>query len=100
MEVFTELVTWLTGWLSSFVLGTAKKGVDKIDKKVPAWLKKFQPVIIVVLSIILPLIGKALGIVDMPTAEIVAYAPVAAFLGIASRELLGLLKDLKKKISG
>ena len=92
MEPFASLLTWVIGWLSSLILGGVKKGMDSADKKIPEFIKPIQPVIVGALAVILPMLAKLLGIIDIPSADIFAAAPVATLIAVVSREVLAKIK--------
>lgn len=92
-----ELVTVATGLAASAALGLIKAGTDRLDARLTAVLKPFAPALVTGLSIGLPLLGNAVGLSDLPPADVVANAPVSAVAGIVGRELA---VRLARKVKG
>lgn len=90
------------GWAGTILVGTAAAlgtaGIRAlgglVDRKAGNLDNQFRkaigpglPVVATVLSAVLPLAGNAIGITDLPPADVVASAPLAAISGIVLREL-------------
>ena len=85
--------TVLIGFLASLATGLVTKGAKGLDAKlgtVDASIRKgigpVLPVVTMGLSVLIPILGKAIGVSDLPTADVIAQAPTAAIIGIAGRE--------------
>jgi hypothetical protein len=85
--------TALIGILASLATGLVTKGAKGLDTKlgtVDASIRKgigpVLPVVTMGLSILIPIVGKAIGVSNLPTADVIAQAPTAAIIGIAGRE--------------
>lgn len=78
--------------LATGIVGKLAAGLDNklgtVDSSIRKGIGPVLPIVTTGLSILLPVIGKAIGITDLPTADIVASAPTAAIIGVASREAL------------
>lgn len=87
-----ELFTLLSGLLASTVLGVIKKQTTLLDHKIGEFVKPLQPIVVLGVSVALPLLGDALGIANLPTAEVFAAAPATTLAMVAARESLKRLK--------
>lgn len=97
VQVVTDTVgpvaTVLIGAASSLATGAVRAGTQWVDDKLtvvngkvtrslgPVW-----PIVVTGFSMALPLLGNALHLTDLPTAQVIATAPVSAIIGIALRE--------------
>jgi hypothetical protein len=86
MNLLTDV---LVGLASALTLGGIKavtRNTGLWDGKIGAVIKPFQPVVVGVLAGVLPAIGNAIGITDIPSAQAVADAPTSAVAAIVIRE--------------
>lgn len=90
-EGISLALTGAIGIAASFVLGIAKKGLDAVgvlDNKIATLIKPLYPAVVMGLGILLPLAAKALGLLAaVPSADLVAQAPLAAVIGVVAREV-------------
>ncbi len=90
--IMVELITLLSGLVASTLLGAIKKQTTLLDRKIGEFIKPFQPIVVLGVSIALPMLGDALGIANLPTAEVLAAAPATTLAMVAARESLKRLK--------
>ncbi len=95
MEALLELQTLVVGALSAFVLGAFKQvaeivevGLSAADHWLLGVLKELQPLVVAGLGALLPFAGNLLGVVEIPSAEIIAAAPASAVWAVVLRELM------------
>jgi len=67
--------------------GKIDQWTGNLDGQVRKAIGPALPAVATVLSALLPLAGNAIGITDLPPADVVAAAPTAAVSGIILREL-------------
>lgn len=82
-----DLTAWVTGLGASLVWGAAKKWTGALDTKVGHAIKPVQPVLVGALAVALPFLSNAIGITDLPPADVIAAAPSAAIVGVTAREI-------------
>lgn len=88
MDGINVLLAVVTGILAALLTG----GLKKLDTKITAKLGNLTPILVTVFSILLPLAGKALHIVDMPDAAAFVNSPLAVSVSIFARELAVSIK--------
>ena len=91
MEV---LISYVAALAASALLGLIKSTVNFVDPKVTAFIKPFQPVVVALLAVGLPLLCTAIGIVEVPVADVVAQAPLATIVAVTAREVLKRLRNI------
>ena len=88
---FDLLLAAIFGWLASFLTGAIKFGLEKlglVDAAIVKVIKPFTPLLVMALAAVLPLLGNALGIPEMPSSEILVTAPLATVIGVTTREIV------------
>jgi hypothetical protein len=80
------------GIASSFILGAFKKYTGLLDTAAGVILKPIQPLIVLGLTAVLPLAVGVFHLHDIPSATVIASAPVSAILAIVLREIAVRLK--------
>ena len=88
---FLSMIGVLAG---SALLGTVKSYTSALDGKIGKVIKPFQPVILTLAGIGLPMATQALGIADVDPAMFVT-APTTAIAMVSARE--GMLRVQGKK---
>lgn len=88
------LATAAVGLASSLLLGAGKKAADSaaravtgVDAKVSKFIGPAYPLVTFGLAYLLPKLGNAVGVTDVPDASVMAAAPVATLIGITAREV-------------
>lgn len=74
--------------LLKHVAGSVSDATAGADKAVHNLFKPVLPAVVLGLSMAIPVLANAIGLTDIPSAEIVATAPVSTVAGIALREAL------------
>ena len=87
MEPDTGLVAGVSGLVGVALTALVVPTVRKVDAGLARAVKPVRPLLAGALGIALPLIGRAVGVVDMPAPEIILMAPLGTLLGITAREL-------------
>ncbi len=102
MEMLLELSTWITAAISALIMGGLKWLLRVKDQSVQAlidkfqqadiaivkFIKPFQPVVVAIISaILLSIQGEMATGAGVPSAEIIAEAPVVTVIAIIMREL-------------
>ena len=88
MDQLNLLLVTLAGLGASAITGVLKK----VDTSFSAKLGNYTPILVTLLTFILPKITTALGLTQIPDAVALANAPLATCVAIAARELLVKLK--------
>ena len=88
MQAVPDILSIGAALLASVIVGGLKAPIAKLDTKVRNFIKPAQPMIALGLTFALPVIGNALGVVDMGPVEAWANAPAATLLAITGREAL------------
>lgn len=95
------------GALAATATGIVKRGamaVDKLagneDQKIKNLAGPVLPIVATLMGVILPVVGNSLHITNLPSADVIASAPLSAVLGVAMKEglskwVLPLLGKLK-----
>lgn len=100
-EGLSILVTGGVGVLGSLLLGLVKRplaAIGALDSKIAAFIKPFQPVVLMALGYALPLAAAKLGLIAaVPSAELFAQAPLAAIIGVTAREAAVRLQAAVKR---
>lgn len=91
----SEIGTVLVGLASAALTGLVTKGASKadqalgnVDNTIRKGIGPTLPFVTTGLAVLLPILGKAIGVTDLPPADVFAQAPASAIIGIAAREAL------------
>lgn len=95
MEAIPNLLSVAAAMLGTAIIGSLKGPLNSVDTRVRNFTKPFQPLFVLGLAGLLPLAANAIGIADIPTADVWASAPSATLLAVTARE--GLLRLTGKK---
>lgn len=87
----TELFTFASGLIGSALLGVAKK-TNMLDGKVGKFIKPFQPAVVMGAAVGLPLLANAIGLSEVPSADVFTAAPLTTVLNVTLREVLRRLQ--------
>lgn len=82
MEQLDLLLATLTGLASAGVVGFAKS----IDTRIVAKLGNLTPVLVIVVSMVLPKLAALLHLSAVPDAAVLVNAPVATGIAVLARE--------------
>jgi hypothetical protein len=92
------LLSVLAGWLSTGAVAILKRLTGVADTAVGAVLKKFQPLVALGLTALLPILWGLLSLPSpVPDVATVINAPIGTLVGIVLAELTAILK---KKLTG
>ena len=84
-----QFLTYLAGLVSVALLGVVKRFTTVGDTAIGGWVKKFQPLIALVLTWALPTLWNTLHLTTpVPDATVMAQAPLATLVAIVCAELL------------
>jgi hypothetical protein len=89
-----------SGFISSAILGGIKKIQPIVDSAVWKLIKPIQPIVVAALTMALPIVANALGISDVPTADVFVAAPFGTVIAVTAREVLKKLKGPQEPTFG
>jgi len=88
MDQLNLLLATLAGIGSAAIIGIVKKAETAVDK---AWVSKLgnlTPLLVTMLTFVLPKVTTTIGLTNVPDGVALANAPLATCIAIACRELL------------
>lgn len=96
VDSVNDLISFGAAFASSALLGIIKRNTTVFDRDIGNFIRPAQPFIVAGLTVALPFIGKAINVVDLPSADIWANAPTATLVAITAREALRRLRGEEK----
>lgn len=103
LDILGNVATWLLAIIGGGILALLKKVFLKAqyaDYAITKVTKKFQPVLLGVLTLLLPLLGGVLPWLHVPSADMLATAPTSTVLGVVLAELSEFIWEKLKPLVG
>lgn len=85
-DPIVQAFTFLGAVAGSAVLGFLKQQTYVLDGRIGQFVKPAQPLLVALASVGLPLLGNAIGLSDVPSADVFTSAPTSTLLTVVARE--------------